>query len=220
MNKILGEEVNCLLPLFLFIVFSLTGYSQLVDTFIDPRDGQGYRYRSINGVSWMLDNLNFESEMSIQVDREFNNAPKGRFYHIYELDSVCPDGWTVSRKEDWLSYFGFLINNASDSTLKVQENKMDEIVEIDHWGKLDVFNEVNPLEIDFTSWMEGGKWMTNDLLPRSDANFWVLEPERDELERTHVHIDENRIRIHRHKHNLKPNQEKKLRQFMVRCVKL
>jgi len=168
----------------------------------------------------MLDNLNYLTELSIQIDSTLDYAPSGRFYHIHELDSACPEGWTVSRKEDWLSYFNYIIDNSTDTTIKITENKTDEIVEIDYWGKIDIFNVINPLEIKHTGWVEGGIWFDTKIIPPPNANFWVLETQRNELERTHVHVmGDIRIRVHRHKHHLKPNQEKKLRQFMIRCVK-
>lgn len=207
------------LVLVLFVI-SLEAISQPDMIITDERDGQIYRFKSINQTIWMLDNLNYETQLSIQADPGKEYTPNGRFYHIAELDSICPNGWNVSSKEDWLSYFEYLIDNSSDTTLRITENKTDEIIEIDYWGKLDVFNDINPLEISHTGWVEGGNWVDQEVLPPPNANFWVLEPDRDELERTHVHVQGDiRIRIHRHKHNLNPNKEKNLRQFMVRCVK-
>ncbi|SNS80446.1 major paralogous domain-containing protein [Ekhidna lutea] len=205
---------------FFCLQVSFHAFSQSESTITDERDGQVYRIKSINGTTWMLDNLNYHSQLSLAADSSKNHAPPGRFYHLNELDSVCPPKWIVSRKEDWLTYFEYIVDNLGDSTIKITENKMDEIVEIDYWGKIDIFNLINPLEINHTAWVEGGQWFDSKMMEPPSAHFWVLEPQRDEPERTHVHFDGDiRIRIHRHKHHLKPNQEKKLRRFMVRCVK-
>ncbi|MEP0987827.1 FISUMP domain-containing protein [Ekhidna sp.] len=205
---------------YFYLIVSIQAFSQVESSVIDERDGQVYRTSSINGTTWMLDNLNYNSKLSIAADPTKVYAPKGRFYHIEELDSICPSGWIVSTKEDWLTYFEYIVANTNDSTIKITENKTDEIVEIDYWGKIDIFNVINPLEIKHTGWVEGGKWFDSHMIEPPNANFWVLEPNRDELERTHVHVmGDLRIRIHRHKHHLKPNQEMKLRRFMVRCVK-
>ena len=220
MKSIKIKELTFKLLLSFLLFDPFIGISQSPGTFIDPRDSQEYRIKTINGNVWMLDNLNFYTDLSMITDATTEHAPDGRFYYINELDSVCPEGWTVSRKEDWLSYFEYLVEHASDTTLRITENDMDEIIEIDHWGRLDVFEEVNPLELKHTGWIEGGVWIPEEIMPPPNANYWVLEPERDELQRTHVHIGTIRIRIHHHKHHLKPNQENKLRRFMVRCVKL
>jgi len=198
-----------------------TAFAQPANTFVDFRDGQTYRFTAINGTTWMLDNLNYKTLLSMEADTTKEHAPSGRFYHIQELDSVCPVGWQVSTKDDWLTYMEHIIESANDSTLKITENKLDEIVEIDYWDKIDMSKVINPLDIQHTAWVEGGRWIDSKMMDPVRANFWATEPHRDELERTHVHVMADiRIRIHRHKHHLKPNQEKKLRRFMVRCTKI
>lgn len=185
----------------------------------DERDGQIYRIKSLNGTIWMLDNLNYQSPLSMKADSSKNFVPKGRFYHVEELDSVCPPGWIVSTKEDWLTYFDFFIEMTSDESVKIQKEKHDEMIHLYYRGKLNPFTQINPLNLNHTGWIEGLVWSSEEIVPPPSANYWVLEPNREEIQRTHAHISMIGAQIHRHKHHTKPNQERKLRRFMVRCVK-
>ena len=216
--KMISNKFITVFILFCLLV-SFQAFSQVETAITDKRDGQVYRTKSINGTTWMLDNLNYHSQLSINADTTKNYAPRGRFYHLEELDSVCPQGWIVSTKEDWLTYFDFLIESTSDTTLTIQEDKRDEMIHVYYLGKLDPFMGINPLNLNHTGWIEGVEWSSEEIIPPPSANYWVLEPNRDEIQRTHAHVSMIGAQIHRHKHNTKPKQKKKLRRFMVRCVK-
>ena len=85
MKKILSAFI------FLVIFTSLSGQ----DKFTDNRDGNVYRTISIEGVTWMAENLKFKAkEGAYYFDNDPNNIPAyGVLYEWKTALSVCPAGW-------------------------------------------------------------------------------------------------------------------------------
>lgn len=63
--------------------------------FADPRDGNVYRTITVNGVTWMKENLRFTGvEGAYCFDNDHNNIPiYGALYEWNAAKKACPAGW-------------------------------------------------------------------------------------------------------------------------------
>jgi len=84
--------------------FSSHSGQYLLDSLIDPRDGQVYSTVFLNGLWWMTENLNYDIEgSSYCVDDLPENCDKyGRYYYLWLPDTtVCPKGWYYPTRYQW-----------------------------------------------------------------------------------------------------------------------
>lgn len=219
----------------IILAMPISGFAQM-DTLLDIRDNKIYHTKEINGTIWMIDNLDFVTDLSFGIPPEKKELSlRGRYYYLTELDSVCPIEWQIPDPEDWLGYFEYLAN----------EN--DILLEFTgHWsnftfsgykGKINLFSDDNPLHLGPTGRYEG----TMFNIPNDYADYWTLDAPTyqtvnnedhggsDHVHimsgvvkgKTHIHILPNSYtNIHAHDHHLNPKKKKKMRRFMVRCIKI
>lgn len=70
--------------------------------FTDPRDDQTYRTITIDGITWMARNLNFNGPESYCYDNKPENCDKyGRLYRWESALAACPTGWHLSTEYEW-----------------------------------------------------------------------------------------------------------------------
>lgn len=84
-------------------------HAQLVKgTLKDDRDGKKYRTISIDGKTWMLENLNYEISPSYCFqDNPRNCSQHGRLYPwiLVKEQKLCPKGWHIPSRAEWESLY-------------------------------------------------------------------------------------------------------------------
>ena len=79
--------------------FLLTACSE---SFMDSRDGRSYNVVKIGDLTWMVENLNYETETSACPDGDSRNCKRlGRLYSWAEAKTVCPEGWRLPTSADF-----------------------------------------------------------------------------------------------------------------------
>jgi len=72
------------------------------NTLQDPRDGQKYKTVMIDGVRWMVENLNYKTGNSWCYDNDDSKCKQyGRLYDLKTAITACPDGWHLPTSQEW-----------------------------------------------------------------------------------------------------------------------
>lgn len=86
----------------------------VTETLTDSRTpAQTYRTLKINGVTWMLDNLNYDMKDSSDCIDEIS-CKNGRLYGFSVAKKACPSGWTLPDTAAWNALFKYV--KSVDST--------------------------------------------------------------------------------------------------------
>ena len=204
-------------------LLTMTFNSFCQDKLVDPRDGKVYRTSVIGNTTWMTDNLDYEVKNSVGLTEEQKTAFNkfnlhGRYYHFINTDSVCPSGWRLPSTQDWIDYFNFLVKE-NPKKVKLETIALEDenyyFSFLNYEKRLDLFKEGNPLNLNPTGRIEGGKFNAPDVY----ADYYTTDSKETFKGKSHIHIMNVYTTIHSHEHNMQPDKEEELRKFMVRCVK-
>ncbi len=128
----------------IFFVLSVCALllSACSESFTDPRDGQSYDVVKIGGLTWMAENLNFETSGSFCPENDSRNCKRlGRLYTWAEAKTVCPEGWRLPTKANFESLIAAAVPAGNpgavpNASRAVQNNKAGVVLKArDGWFK-------------------------------------------------------------------------------------
>jgi len=107
-------------------------------TFTDSRDSKVYKWVTINGKTWMAENLNYDVP-STTTDVCYENETKncntyGRLYNWETAKTVCPAGWHLPSYAEWTALLDFAGVDSTDATKLMSKTGWDDVVGTDDFG--------------------------------------------------------------------------------------
>ncbi len=203
-----------------FIILPLGLFSQINiqnQTFTDSRDNQTYSITQIGDTYWFKDNLRFVTPYSHcpNFNKKEEDCIDGNFYAYKELNSICPQGWTIPSVQNWEYYFNYLKEEKQVPTYNFTFDTLTEennsIVIRDTSKTMKLMAEENLLNLSPLGWVQGRKRQNPGTITLWAKNEISPDP------RYHLHIGNNGYVKHSHAHHI-DDKIRKVRKFLVRCV--
>ena len=80
-------------------------------SFKDSRDGEKYSTVTVDGITWMAENLRYAANGSYDSKDIGAKGDYGRFYSSATAHTVCPDGWHLPTSNEWQTLVSYLANH-------------------------------------------------------------------------------------------------------------
>jgi uncharacterized protein (TIGR02145 family) len=151
-----------LLIFILLLSFSSSYFSQSNDSFTDKRNGKTYKTVTIDGITWMAENLNVvtfnngDTIIEAKTKKEWQNARKnkipawcfyenfnenstknGRLYNFYALNDergIAPEGWEIPSIKEFMRNENQLFNTEFKNGITLSGMR---------WGRRAKFQSLN-----------------------------------------------------------------------------
>ena len=133
--------------------------------FTDTRDGERYKTVTVNGRTWLAENLRFASDGSWCYGDDPNNVQQyGRLYTWDGATNACPDGWHLASIREWLvlaETFGGCRSNLdldpenaarAKKSFKTLVAERESVFNVQLAGFRSYFNDYKYLDVDAYFW--------------------------------------------------------------------
>ena len=205
------NKVNVVFIIFLFASASLfsqqNGTGAESGSFTDLRDNQTYKWLKVGSQIWMAQNLNFGTPKGSSIYNEDTTLCKtfGRLYDWNTALKVCPSGWHLPLKAEWIVLTEYLGDQAGEK-LKELGTK--------HWNGPDAVvrgdSGFNALPAGYLGWDPNGRPFYDGL--GNYTYFWTASygtPSNKGIARYLSYLDEELLTF----------ENWKIWGYSVRCVK-
>jgi uncharacterized protein (TIGR02145 family) len=147
----------------------------------DDRNGKVYKIVTIDDLTWMAENLNFDANGSRCYDDDPANCEMyGRLYNWKSAMEVCPEGWHLPSEDEW--YTLLLRTGMRDGN-----NSINNLITINHWKNAGQYSIKVTDPYGFSA-LPGGQWDNyNDKGSFRDIGthgFWWCSSVLDEYDET------------------------------------
>lgn len=167
-----------LTSIFAVIIASVFGQ----DKFTDRRDGNVYHTVTVEGVTWMEENLRFKAkEGAAYYDNDSNNAREyGMLYTWKTANTACPAGWHLPAGTEFRNLSDHFQNHESwrrtsgdTISFKIQLGGMQDhegtFSEIDESGYYWTSNEYDMQSAEYFSYLIIDKMVVTDISRKADV---------------------------------------------------
>ena len=178
-------------------------YGQMTDS----RDGQVYKTIVIEGLTWMAENLNYETDDSFCYnDSAKYCATYGRLYKWSAAMNACPEGWHLTTYDDAYTLTG--------PNLQCYTKSADELRSMEGWIPLNG-DDTRGLDAYGFSASPGGRRESSGqyVALGTEAGYWFM------IEASDNTIYDWVMEIRQDSRDSKLNREYEARAHSVRCVK-
>lgn len=169
---------NILTAFIIMVIFSpASGQGK----FTDKRDGNIYRTVTINGVTWMAENLSYMPKHgAVYYDNDSNNARVyGVLYEWKAAVTACPDGWHLpsgtefrNLSDHFQHHDSWRISSPDTLSIEIQLGGMQDhegtFSEIDESGYYWTSNEYDKKSAEYFSYLIIDNMAVTDISRSSD----------------------------------------------------
>jgi len=160
-------------------------------TFTDSRDDKTYKTVTIGGKTWMAQNLNYQTGNSVCYGGDDSNCEKyGRLYDWMGSNKVCPNGWHLPSRDEWVELATMVGFKKSGKKLKSTSGWDENGNGTDDYGFSALsggFGTFKPVagtapESIFDGVGKYGRWrmaVKGEAIALGAANIWGIDYNRD-----------------------------------------
>lgn len=143
--------------------------------FTDSRDEAKYKTMTIDGQTWMAENLDFADSVAVSelkgdswcYDGDSDKCAKyGRLYTFNAAEHACPEGWSLPSKEDWNKLIGVVQQSVNEAS--TWADVVPYLISSE-WSGVDAVEE-----FDFSAYPAGTKKYNSSSFYGlgNETNFW------------------------------------------------
>lgn len=182
--------------LFSLLLINLSGQGK----FSDPRDGNVYKTITVQGVTWMAENLRYKpAQGAFYFDKNPNKIQNyGLLYEWKTATEVCPDGWHLPSGTEFQTLTNY--NEQKDSWLNKPSDPSSFGVQL---------AGMQDYEGTFSEMDESGYYWTSTEYDKDNSAYFSYM----------VILDEPVVDISRKEDINDIHGTEKLNKYSVRCVK-
>ncbi len=92
------------------LIIAMSSKAQVTGKFTDSRDGKTYKTVQIGTQTWMAENLAYKTSSGCWAynNDQSNVSTYGYLYNWEAAKNVCPSGWHLPTKTEWVTLINYL----------------------------------------------------------------------------------------------------------------